>query len=156
MDLKPVHHHIYIDGSCLNNGLPDAVATWSYVVTDECNNTVQACSGLVDGMQNNNRAELSAYIACLEHVVAKRNVMFTIHTDFEALYLYCNGKANPKSNYDLYRQIDRLHKLCRDRIVVEKVKAHQNNGIVVNVFNNMVDRLAKRSMSIFTNKSKAV
>lgn len=145
-------HHIYIDGSCLNNGLPNAVATWSYVVTDEENNTVQACSGIAPGAQNNNRAELSAYIGALEHIVAKRNVQFTVHTDFEALYMYCNGSSIPKSNQDLYRQIDRLHKICGDRITVEKVKAHQSNGSMANVFNNMVDRLAKYSMSIFNTR----
>lgn len=141
-------YHIYSDGSCINNGLPDAIASWSYVVTNENNVVIQACTGRVEGVQNNNRAELTAFIKALQYV-RDNHGEYIMHVDFEALYLYCNGKSRPKSNLDLYRQIDRYTKYCSDRIQVVKVEAHKTRSSVVNFINGLVDKLARRSIEYF-------
>lgn len=143
-----MNYHIYSDGSCINNGLPNAVATWSYVVADSQNTIIQACTGKVIGEQNNNRAELTAFIRCLQYIRYTKGE-FTIYVDFEALYLYCNGKSRPKSNLDLYRQIDKLHKVVGDRITVEKIQAHRASNSIVHFINGLVDKLARRSVEYF-------
>lgn len=144
-------NHIYSDGSCINNGLSNAVASWSYVVTDENSNVIEASTGKVKGLQNNNRAELTAFIKALQYVRNERNERYIIHVDFEALYLYCIGKSNPKSNIDLYRQIEYLMKVCGDRITVEKVQAHKTQSSIVNFINGLVDKLARKSIELFGN-----
>ena len=142
-------NHIFSDGSCINNGLPDAIASWSYVVTDDNNNVIEASTGRVKGLQNNNRAELIAFIKALQYVRNERSDEFVMHVDFEALYLYCNGKARPKTNLDLYRHIDYLMNVCGSRITVKKVKAHKTQNSIVNFINGLVDKLARKSIEIF-------
>lgn len=142
-------NHIFSDGSCINNGLPDAIASWSYVVTDDNNNVIEASTGRVKGLQNNNRAELIAFIKALQYVRNERSDEFVMHVDFEALYLYCNGKARPKTNLDLYRHIGYLMNVCGSRITVEKVKAHKTQNSIVNFINGLVDKLARKSIEIF-------
>lgn len=142
-------YHIYSDGSCINNGLPDATASWSYVVTDDNNTVIQACTGKIEGVQNNNRAELTAFIKALQYVRDNNYGEYIIHVDFEALYLYCNGKCRPKTNLDLYRQIDRYTRYCGDRIKVVKVEAHKTQSSIVNFINGLVDKLARRSVEYF-------
>ena len=145
--------HIYSDGSCINNGLPDAIASWSYVVTDDSNNVIEACTGRVIGEQNNNRAELTAFIKALQYVRNQRNEQFVMYVDYEAIYLYCNGKTRPKANRDLYREIRYILNVCEDRIVsVSKVKSHQTRFSVVNFINGLVDKIARKSISIFSDK----
>lgn len=142
-------YHIFSDGSCINNGLPDAIASWSYVVTDEDNIVIEASTGRVKGLQNNNRAELTAFIKALQYIRNERNDEFIIHVDFEALYLYCNGKARPKTNLDLYRHIDYLLNVCCPRVTVEKVKAHKTQNSIIHFINGLVDKLARKSIQIF-------
>lgn len=142
-------YHVYSDGACINNGLPNAVASWSYVVTDENDSIVQACTGRVEGKQDNNRAELIAYINVLRYIKDNKG-QYIVHVDYEALYLYCNGKSRPKSNLDLYREIDRLHSKCSVKLAgVVKVQAHRSKSSVVNFINGLVDKLARRSIEFF-------
>ena len=142
-------YHIYSDGSCVNNGLPNAIASWSYVVVDENNNVQEACTGRVTGAQNNNRAELVAFIKALQYIRNERNDSFIMHVDFEALYLYCNGKAKPKTNLDLYRNISYLLNICGSRLQVEKVKAHKTQNNIINFINGLVDKMARKSVQLF-------
>lgn len=143
-------NHVFSDGSCINNGLPNAIASWSYVVTSNNNNDIiEASTGRVKGLQNNNRAELVAFIKALQYVRNERNETFIMHVDFEALYLYCNGKARPKTNLDLYRHIDYLMNVCGSRITVEKVQAHKTQNSIVHFINGLVDKLARKSVQIF-------
>lgn len=144
-----MNKNIYSDGCCINNGLENAVASWSFVVLNENHEIIGACTGRVNGIQNNNRAELTAFIQALQYVRNERNDVFTIHVDFEAIYLYCNGKARPKKNLDLYRQIDYLIGIVGDRVTVKKVKAHKTKESITHFINGLVDRLAKKSQEFF-------
>ena len=146
-------NHIYSDGSCISNGLPNATASWSYVVTDSNNNIIEASTGRVQGTQNNNRAELIAFIKALQYVRNEIHNTYIMHVDFEALYLYCNGKARPKSNIDLYRRISYLLKVCGPRIQVKKIKAHKTQDSITHFINGLVDKLARKSIELFQNYS---
>lgn len=139
---------IYTDGSCINNGNENAVATWGYVVTNENNKILEVSTGKVSGKQNSNRAELTAAIKALQHIKNTQD-KFVLRTDYEALYLYCNGKSTYKSNHDLYKKINKLLNSCNDRVIVEKVEAHKNSKSVIHYINNFTDKVAKRCANIF-------
>lgn len=141
-------YHIHSDGACINNGLENAVASWSYIVTDDSNTVVQASTGRVIGQQDNNRAELTAFINALQYVSSNKG-NYIIHVDYQALYLYCNGKASPKANRDLYREISRLMMRCGNRFIVAKVEAHKARSGISNFINGVVDKLARRSIEYF-------
>lgn len=146
------NYNIFCDGSCINNGLPTAIASWSYVVTDLNNNILEASTGKVKGIQNNNRAELTGFIKVLQYIKQDREKnTYTVYIDYEALYLYCNGQCKPKSNLDLYKEIRTLLKICGDRVIVKKVKAHKTKDGIVNFINGLVDKLAKKSLVFFAN-----
>lgn len=144
-----MQYHIYSDGSCVGNGLPTAVASWSYLVTDKSGNVVEACAGRINGQQNSNRAELVAFIKSLGYVLSNSKHDFVIHVDYEAIYLYCNGKSNPKSNFDLYREINKRLLKCNDRIIVVKVKAHTSGDSIREILNDTVDGIARRACLLF-------
>lgn len=141
-------YHIYSDGSCLYSGQPNAIATWSYVVTNTDGLTLSASTGRVIGQQNNNRAELFAYIGALQYVTHHKG-KYIIHVDYETLYLYYMGKCRPRANADLYQQIDKLMRRCGDRVSVVKVQAHKPRSSIVNFINSLVDKLARRSVEFF-------
>lgn len=145
------NYKIFSDGSCINNGLPTAIASWSYVVTDLNNNVIEASTGKVKGEQNNNRAELTGFIKVLQYIKQDRDKnIYTVYVDYEALYLYCQGKCRPKANMDLYKEIRALLRICGDRVIVEKVKAHKTKDGIVNFINGLVDKLARKSLAFFT------
>lgn len=144
------NYNIFCDGSCVNNGLPTAIASWSYVVTDLDNNVFEACTGKVKGIQDNNRAELTGFIKVLQYIKQDREKnTYTVYVDYEALYLYCNGQCRPKANLDLYKEIRTLLRLCDNRVIVKKVKAHKTKYGIVNFINGLVDKLAKKSSIFF-------
>ena len=139
---------IYTDGSCINNGCDNAIATWGYVVTNEDNKILEVSTGKVNGKQNSNRAELTAAIKALQHIKNSQE-KYILRTDFEALYLYCNGRSTYKANHDLYKKITRLLSSCNNRVVVEKVEAHKNSKSVINYINGLTDKLAKKCSDLF-------
>lgn len=150
-----INYKIYSDGSCINNGLPTAIASWSYVVTDLDDNIIEASTGKLQGIQNNNRAELTAFIKVLKYIKQDRERnTYVVYVDYEALYLFCNGQCKPKSNIDLYREIRTLLRLCDGRVIVEKVKAHKTRHGIVNFINGLVDKLARKSLIFFTEENK--
>lgn len=145
------NYKIFSDGSCINNGLPTAIASWSYVVIDLNNNVIEACTGKLKGLQDNNRAELTGFIKVLQYIKQDRDRnTYMVYVDYEALYLYCHGKCKPKANMDLYKEIRALLKICGDRVIVEKVKAHKTKDGIVNFINGLVDKLARKSLAFFT------
>ena len=144
---------VYTDGSCINNGLPTAIASWSYIVTDSNDNVLEASTGKIVGPQNSNRAELTAFLKALQYIRNQRFDKFIIRTDYEALVLFCKGSSHPKANHDLYKQIDYLYKLVQDRVIVEKVQGHQSHLSVANSMNGIVDKLARKCNELFSGKS---
>jgi ribonuclease HI len=147
---------IFTDGACINNGLPNAVASWSYIVTDFHDNIITASTGKIVGIQDNNRAELHAFINALQFVKHEQDY-FKIYVDFEPLYLYCNGKAKARKNLDLYKTIDELLAKCSPRVEVAKVKAHRSScGNIINIINNITDKIAKKSIELMQNNKVVI
>lgn len=132
--------------------MPNAIATWGYVVM-QGNNVTEAGTGRVIGIQDSNRAELTAFIKALQYVRNQKGKMYVIYIDYEALFLYCNGKARPKKNLDLYKQINYLLEICKSRVRVEKVKAHKPNTAMSNFMNDVADNLAKKSIALLGAKN---
>lgn len=149
-------NNIYCDGACCMKKFQENCASWSFLVTDDKHNVIQASVGPVLGIQNVNRAELQSFIKALEYAALNTKENYIIHTDYEALYLYIKGKATPKANLDLYSHIDKLllkNNLIK-RILISKVKAHQDeynnpSADIYNVFNNAVDTIANQSSKFF-------
>ena len=56
---------------------------------------------------------------------------------------------------DLYKEIRTLLKICGDRVIVEKVKAHKTKDGIVNFINGLVDKLARKSLVFFAEDNKA-
>lgn len=152
---KNYDYKIYTDGACSNNGRSAALASWSYVVTDLHNNVIEARTGKLQGIQDSNRAELTAFIKVMQHIKNDRDKnTYIIYTDFEALYKFCHGENNPRTNLDLYKEIRILLNLCKDRVIVEKVKAHKTKDGIVNFINGLVDKLARKSLTFYDNNHK--
>lgn len=142
--------HIYTDGSCINNGKANAIASWSYVVLDDNNNVIEMSTGRVPGKQDNNRAELTAFLKALRYIRTQRQEEYIIYVDFEAIYLYYYGKTRPKANKDLYKEIEYILRICTEQIVcVKKVKSHQTRFDIVHFFNGLVDKIAQKSIELF-------
>tara|TARA_R110002153_G_scaffold273471_1_gene444436 strand:- start:6589 stop:7953 length:1365 start_codon:yes stop_codon:yes gene_type:complete len=75
--IVPVGIRVYTDGSAYNNGKPDCKAAYAYYITD--NSTVTLGSGLVDGKQSNNTAELTAILQALQAVSVEYGVTAGSH-----------------------------------------------------------------------------
>lgn len=135
---------IFCDGACINNGLATAKASWSYIVTNKKGAVIGASTGLVPGVQNNNRAELYGFINALKYITTQEG-FFEVYVDFELLYLYFHKQCKPKSNKDLFSTIDEMLDKCSPRVTVRKTKSHNRKGGLVGLLNNMVDVIAKKA-----------
>lgn len=142
-------HHIFCDGSCGNNKLYGASASWGFLITDENFSILNTFSGRVSGEKHDsNRAELYSFLKALEYISKDGVNRYQVYVDYEVICKFYNGKVNPKANVDIYDEITKLlnkHKL-RGRIQVKKVKAHGSNDTVYSALNNHIDGITN-SMS---------
>lgn len=96
---------IYIDGSCLRNGLPNASAGWSFLVVDNGKKTVRY--GKLPGEQTNNRAELYGLYMALRFV-RERHIKARLLMDSKLIYDGLVGAASRKANRDLWDLVEAL------------------------------------------------
>ena len=151
---------LYADGSCHNNGKPDAKAGWGIVFHREGEHKHASTKGLVPGAQTNNRAELSAVIngidALLEFTKGEPFEL-TVRTDSSYITNAVNNKwlhgwvknkwrtktNAPVQNIDLWMMV-----ISRCRIVAQygqKVKFEHVDGHSGDEFNDKADRLANEA-----------
>lgn len=136
---------IYTDGACSGNPGPGG---WGYIIIDGEN--TKSYSGS-EAATTNNRMELTAAIKAIESVNINESII--LHTD--STYVQkgitewiINWKKNnwitsakkPVSNKDLWLKLDKYTE-SRD-IKWTWVKAHQSDGSVDTLYNNMADELA--------------
>lgn len=134
---------IFTDGSCRPNPGPGG---WAVVVVDNGAITLERTGGEPDS--TNNRMELRAIIAALEHVPDGQTA--TIHTDsnlaVQTLNQWAHGWARngwtKKSkgeikNLDLVKQAYAALQAHEGRVTVQWIKAH-----VGHVYNERADQLA--------------
>lgn len=126
---------IYIDGSCLNNGQPDASAGWAVIIKGD---TETNLSGKLPGeKQTNNRAELYALQKALEWVQEHPEVKATIYSDSKIAIGGVLGTSQRKANRDIWVEIEKLCPMVAGQLTeVKHVGRNQNRE---------ADELARRS-----------
>lgn len=114
--------NIYTDGGCINNGSDDAIAGYGvYFEGNEYNNI----SKRIDGLQTNNRAELTAILEALKTVNSEDNII--IHTDSEYCIKGIKGINKINKNGDLFKKIKELVDLRDGDTIFKKVLGHSGN-----------------------------
>ena len=126
---------IYIDGSCLNNGQPDASAGWAVIIKGD---TETNLSGKLPGeKQTNNRAELYALQKALEWVQEHPEVKASIYSDSKIAIDGVLGTSQRKANRDIWVEIEKLCPMVAGQLTeVKHVERNQNRE---------ADELARRS-----------
>lgn len=145
---------IFPDGSCSNNGRPNAIGGWAFIVTLPKTTDIIAESfgKLREGKQTNNRAELEATYQALLWIDSqeKKNVIYTLWCDSEVVVKGITGESGRNANRDIWEGIEVL---C-DKLIKEKklnqnsfqtVEAHKSDSEHYRHKNNCyADRLAKQ------------
>lgn len=126
---------IFTDGSCLNNGQPDASAGWAVIIKGDIETNL---SGKLPGeKQTNNRAELYALLKALEWVQEHPEVKASIYSDSKIAIDGILGKSQRKANRDIWFEIEKICPLVAGQLTeVKNVERNQNRE---------ADELARRS-----------
>lgn len=116
---------IYTDGSCLNNGQPDASAGWAVVIKGDIETTL---AGKLPGdKQTNNRAELFGLLKALEWVKEHPEAKAGIYSDSRIAIDGLLGDSQRKANRDIWVEIERLCPQIADQLVdVKHVDRNEN------------------------------
>ena len=147
--------NIYIDGSCINNGSPRAIAGYGvYFKKDDVRNEYAR----VVGKQTNNTGELTAFIRAIEIMLDELNktpIKINIYTDSEYV-IKCAGsyadklskndwktvEDKPPPNLKLIQRAHELYKPFKKYIMLHHVKAHTGLSDEHSCGNAEADRLA--------------
>lgn len=146
--------HVYTDGSCANNGYPNAKAGYAvYFGEGDSKNEYRQ----VFGKQSNNTGELTGFIRAIELSTdaLHMNCVVHIHTDSEYVIkcissygdkLAANGwkTSNNKQppNKELVQKAYTLFQEHKTQIKIHHVKAHTANTDEHSIGNREADRLA--------------
>jgi ribonuclease HI len=123
---------IWTDGACVHNGTPRARAAWGFV-SGKTERT-----GLVEGVQTNNRAEGLAIYHALVWAAEKNYRKIKLHTDSQiSLYGVKKPPHLVKANRDIFEDIDRVIKGTYLQVEFIKVLGHSGDPN-----NDRVDKLA--------------
>ncbi|WP_114944465.1 ribonuclease HI [Microvirga calopogonii] len=133
----------YIDGACSGNPGPGG---FGVVILDR-HGRAHSLSGFGGSQTTNNKMELSAAIALLDHFKAEE-CTFTIHADSQYVIKgitewivnwkrnnWRNAQKKPVENQDLWQELDRL--ASKQQIKWQWVRGHNGNQ-----YNEMADQLA--------------
>jgi ribonuclease HI len=155
--------NIYIDGSCIHNGSPNAIAGYGvYFKKDDDRNEYAR----VVGKQTNNTGELTAFIRAIEIMYDELNktpinIKLNIYTDSEYVikcagsygdklskneWKMSTGKAPP--NLKLIQRVLELYKPFRKNIMLHHVKAHTGLSDEHSIGNAEADRLANLAVGV--------
>jgi ribonuclease HI len=157
--------NIYIDGSCIHNGSPNAIAGYGvyFKADDERNEYAR-----VVGKQTNNTGELTAFIRAVEKMqdeLTKTPVVkkINIYTDSEYVIkcagaygdrLFKNdwktteGKVPP--NLKLIQRIREIYRPYKKHIALHHIKAHTGFDDEHSIGNAEADRLANLAVGVKT------
>ena len=158
--------NIYIDGSCIHNGSPNAIAGYGvyFKEGDERNEYAR-----VVGKQTNNTGELTAFIRAVEKMhdelsdttVTKTKSKINIYTDSEYV-IKCAGAYGDKlakndwkttagkvpPNLKLIQRIHEIYKPHKKRFSLQHVKAHTGLDDEHSIGNAEADRLANLAVGV--------
>jgi ribonuclease HI len=162
--------NIYIDGSCIHNGSPNAIAGYGvyFKHNDERNEYAR-----VVGKQTNNTGELTAFIRAVEIMYDELNrpqstSKINIYTDSEYV-IKCAGPYSAKlskndwkntegkipPNIKLIQRIYEIYKPFKKRISIHHVKAHTGLDDEHSVGNAEADRLANLAVGVVAGGASA-
>lgn len=148
---------VYTDGSCSNNGFPNAMAGIGIYFNENDSKNV---SRRVVGKQSNNTAELTAIIETL-HILQsdiKQGKIIHIYSDSKYAIRCCteygekcqlNKWEKNIPNKDLVKQAYQLKKQY-DNVELIHIKAHTNNTDIHSLGNDGADRLANHAIGLET------
>jgi len=148
---------IYTDGSCINNGKPNAKAGWGIYISE---NSDKNNYGIVEGKQSNNTGELNAIIKAyyaLEEEI-NNNISIAIYSDSlyairccttygEKLEKRCWIKKKPIPNVDLVKKAFYLFK-NKKNVKFVHIKAHTGKQDIHSIGNDKADELANKAIGI--------
>jgi len=151
--------NVYIDGSCVNNGTPNAKAGYGvFFKKDDTRNEYAR----VEGKQTNNTGELTAMIRALEILSndIENKKIINIYTDSEYV-IKCSGsygdklyKNNWKTSEDkipanclLLKKLYELYNPVKKLVILKHIKAHTNLQDEHSLGNEGADRLANLAIS---------
>jgi ribonuclease HI len=153
--------NIYIDGSCIQNGSPNAIAGYGvYFKTDDERNEY----GRVLGKQTNNTGELTAFIRAVEKMLNELSIStnkINIYTDSEYV-IKCAGAYGDKlskndwkttagkvpPNLNLIQRIQEIYKPYKKQITLHHIKAHTGLNDEHSIGNAEADRLANLAVGV--------
>lgn len=130
---------IYVDGSCINNGRPNASGGWAFIIEKNGKIIEQVYGKLRAGEQTNNRAELEGMLSALRWLSEHPDVSASIYADSKVVVDGLTGEASRKANRDLWSEIEAL---CP--IVAPQIKGIYH---IEREKNNLADSLAKKAAS---------
>ena len=153
-----MHYNIFTDGSCQNNGEPNAMCGWGFLVADKEEIITEKFGKIRQGAQTVFRSELEAFLQALLHIrESSKDKHFTIYTDSMMLSEAVNGLCSRRSNKDIWNQIEEVSMSLLGRVTVRHINSHQGNECYYNEMNNKVDKLAKQgALNLFGAPVKVV
>ena len=148
---------VYTDGSCSNNGFPNAMAGIGIYFNDNDSKNV---SRRVVGKQSNNIAELTAIIETLDILQPdiKHGKIIHIYSDSKYAIRCCteygekcqlNKWEKNIPNKELVKQAYQLKKQYNNVELIH-IKAHTNNTDIHSLGNDGADRLANQAIGLKT------
>lgn len=161
--------NIYIDGSCINNGYPNAIAGYGvYFNNDDKRNEYAR----VVGKQTNNTGELTAFIRAVEIMhdeltkTPPPSNKINIYTDSEYV-IKCAGPYGDKlskndwktstgkvpPNLTLIQRIQEIYKPYKKYINIHHIKAHTGLSDEHSIGNAEADRLANLAVGVIVSVS---
>ena len=164
--------NIYIDGSCINNGNPNAIAGYGvYFKNDDKRNEYAR----VVGKQTNNTGELTAFIRAIEIMhdeltkTPPPSNKINIYTDSEYV-IKCAGPYGDKlskndwktstgkvpPNLTLIQRIQEIYKPYKKYINIYHIKAHTGLSDEHSIGNAEADRLANLAVGVIVSVSDCI
>jgi ribonuclease HI len=146
---------IFIDGSCLDNGLPTARGGFAIFKTKyNGSSSIQEieCGRLRRGKQTNNRAELESMDQTLKWIHSQpNNKEYEIYTDSRLVSEGMNGQASRNANRDIWDEIEYFADLLVGRIKVNWIESQKDNTVDrLHILNNLCDKMAKIAANSLT------
>ena len=158
--------NIYIDGSCIHNGSPNAIAGYGVYFKE---GDVRNEYARVVGKQTNNTGELTAFIRAVEKMhdeladttAATAKSKINIYTDSEYV-IKCAGAYGDKlskndwkttagkvpPNLKLIQRIHEIYKPHKKRFILQHIKAHTGLDDEHSMGNAEADRLANLAVGV--------
>jgi len=153
--------HVYTDGSCINNGKPNAIAGMGiYFGEDDPRNV----SRKVDGKQTNNTAELGAILLACEilkkEIAEKKRIVIYSDSEYAIKCFTTYGRKLQHKGFKSDKPIPNLELLKKGldifcnhtNITLKHIRAHTGKSDEHSLGNEEADRLANEAIGL--NKEK--